>query len=733
MASLAAAWTIAKREPDSEITIFQLGWRLGGKGASSRNRCNEHRSEEHGLHVWFGCYDNAFRILRECYEAVNPRAPFATVEDAFHPQDRTPFGEFVDGVWRFWPLTHSSNCGVPGNPMKASLWDHFTNLLTFADQGFEDWRTKTTVQGISSSGRSFAGRLLGTPPELDWSDLPLHQCRLLAEAPHADPVRLNRRGIFWVVDRFQTWRYRRLILGRLRWFRSWSHRAVDPTYYNDEIRRIWTAIDLAVTVALGVLVDGVLLCGLESIDGEDLRAWLTRHGAHPTTVWSGITQALYDLVFAYEDGETGDGTRINPGKPNFAAGTALEVLRRILFTYSGSISYEPQAGMGEVVFVPIYKALKSRNVKFEFFQRVTRLELADNGKSVTKIHVGRQVKLKNETYDPLILVDGLECWPNEPNFEQLEDAKDVKGVDLEGHWNGWSDVEERVLEVGKHFDDIILGIPIAALTEICGDLIHRKRIWRRMSRHVKTVQTLSVQLWMKSDLQSLGWIRGPVPVDACPEPLDVWADMSHILPLESWSDPAGPRSIQYLCGPLCGNFQLRPRYDADVPAEALRLVRDTTISWLGKNSRYLWPNSTPNQVNRGFDWDLLYDPTGEQGERRLNFQYLRANVDPTARYTLSVAGSTRYRMRPDETGCKNLFVAGDWTYTPYNAGCMEAAAISGVDAAHALLARHDATLGSWTQLLYVLKQVARSLCRLLIGIAIFRRRIVHRHRLARRH
>ena len=48
-----------------QVTLFQQGWRLGGKGASGRGPAG--RIEEHGLHLWFGFYENAFRLLRECY------------------------------------------------------------------------------------------------------------------------------------------------------------------------------------------------------------------------------------------------------------------------------------------------------------------------------------------------------------------------------------------------------------------------------------------------------------------------------------------------------------------------------------------------------------------------------------------------------------------------------------------------------------------------------------------
>ena len=73
-----------------DITVYQMGWRLGGKGASSRNPAASGRIEEHGLHVWFGCYDHAFRLLRGCYDELGrpADAPFPTMESAFTPAER---------------------------------------------------------------------------------------------------------------------------------------------------------------------------------------------------------------------------------------------------------------------------------------------------------------------------------------------------------------------------------------------------------------------------------------------------------------------------------------------------------------------------------------------------------------------------------------------------------------------------------------------------------------------
>ena len=72
MAGLATAWRLSESGWTTEfesITVYQRGWRLGGKGASSRGVNG--RIEEHGLHVWFGWYENALRLLQECYEELD--------------------------------------------------------------------------------------------------------------------------------------------------------------------------------------------------------------------------------------------------------------------------------------------------------------------------------------------------------------------------------------------------------------------------------------------------------------------------------------------------------------------------------------------------------------------------------------------------------------------------------------------------------------------------------------
>ena len=91
MAGLSAAWRLSEpgwRDRFESITVYQRGWRLGGKGASSRG--TNGRIEEHGLHIWLGSYENAFTLLRECYaeldrSATDPSAPIHSVGPGLDP------------------------------------------------------------------------------------------------------------------------------------------------------------------------------------------------------------------------------------------------------------------------------------------------------------------------------------------------------------------------------------------------------------------------------------------------------------------------------------------------------------------------------------------------------------------------------------------------------------------------------------------------------------------------
>src|SRR5262249_47825341 len=125
-------------------------------------------------------------------------------------------------------------------------------------------------------------------------------------------------------------------------------------------------------------------------------------------------------------------------------------------------------------------------------------------------------------------------------------------VDLESAWSSWdpSHEDDVTLELGAAgdlgFEHVVLAIPPPALPSICHELIEASPHWQQTLASLMPVRTQAFQLWLTVPLASV-W-DGPSPVDgAYVEPIDTWADMSHLLPLEAWL-PNTTRLLAYFCG-----------------------------------------------------------------------------------------------------------------------------------------------------------------------------------------
>lgn len=139
MGALTAAFELTDVDGwqnDYDITVYQLGWRLGGKGASGRNAEHEQRIEEHGLHILLGFYENAFRVLRKAYGLLErkPGTPLATWQDAFKPHNYVVLTEqLANGEYVPWAMDFPPNTGVPGDggvlPTPAQLVEMMVGWL----------------------------------------------------------------------------------------------------------------------------------------------------------------------------------------------------------------------------------------------------------------------------------------------------------------------------------------------------------------------------------------------------------------------------------------------------------------------------------------------------------------------------------------------------------------------------------------------------------------------------
>ena len=113
------------------------------------------------------------------------------------------------------------------------------------------------------------------------------------------------------------------------------------------------------------------------------------------------------------------------------------------------------------------------------------------------------------------------------------------------------------------------------------------------------------------------------------------------------------------------------------------MVKSNAIGYLVNDVGRLLP-AAADVYPRDFHWDGLVGSSG-QGAERLEAQFWRANINPSDRYVQSRPGTSRFRLSPGESGYDNLVLAGDWTDSGFNAGCIEAATISGLLAARAII------------------------------------------------
>jgi uncharacterized protein with NAD-binding domain and iron-sulfur cluster len=456
----------------------------------------------------------------------------------------------------------------------------------------------------------------------------------------------------------------------------------------DDARRVWEVIDLVLAIFRGLVQGGTFLDprGLDALDEHDIREWLRRWGASEESLASGFVRGLYDLAFAFEGGDI--------AKPGIAAGQALRGALRFFFTYRGSFFWKMRAGMGEVVFAPLYEVLARRGVRFEFFHRLENVRLSVGDEPhVAALELDVQARLRVAEYAPLVDVGGLPCFPHEPNFEQLEDGERLRDEawDFESFWDRRR-VAQKVLEVGRDFDFVVLGIGIGAVPHVCSEILARDSRWRDMCEHVKTVATQAGQAWLAEDLPALGWPLPSVTLSGFVEPFDTWADMSHLLPRELWPMASRePKSLAYFCSVLQDPAELPAR---PAPGESLDYVgakraevRGNFARFLGEQVHHLWPKACSPEGD--FRWQLLIAPDPQldrtvNGPERVAQQYVSANVSPTDRFTLSLPGSTKFRISPLDATYDNLTIVGDWTACGFNESCVEAAVMSGRLGAHAI-------------------------------------------------
>lgn len=713
-----------------DVTVYQFGWQLGGKCRTGRGPND--RIEEHGIHVFLGFYNNAMRMVRLAFEELKQKRILVTDktwESLFIRENAIllPKYSIKEESWLQRVLVFPENDQLPGIGEPPSEQENIKKMLLLGLEmvvgspflkrggGCLGWLGRTVLRWFWSKPQTPANykpTFVRKPEDRPawWADLEKEALQQHGHKEH--PLLHHAKALIEAMpsSREEAQRIHAALNGAPHSHEKLAHllfeafaaveKIIAPFVGSDSrIEVFWRFMQLGYYNYVGlnkIYNPQTGTYDFESINHLDYREWLRENGAPEEVAWSAPVKDIYTLVFAYPHG--GDSSQ--PG--SIGAGTALMGAMLIMLGYKGSIMYRFAGGTGDVIISHVYEALKARGVKFKFFHEVEQIAYAQ-GDEIEEIVVGEQIRLKDpdREFEPTKDIKGLKAWASHPfwRWKELADQIDPTdlaalqqgNINLNSSWSGWKNRRSFTLKKGTDFDQVVLAISVAGLKTVCKDIIDHRPDWKDMTDKVETVQTFGVQLWVKDslkelglDLQALGLENGEQPIlDTYANPLNSYADFTDLLQFENWNGAEIPQSVAYFTGPLSENGPIAPFSDTTFPERQNQRVLEATTQWLTDNAGFLWPNARTRENPTGFDLNKLVDPDAKPGEpelsglQKLNKQFFLANVDPSERYVLSVPKSSKYRFKADQSGYKNLFLAGDWIDTGYNMGCAEVAVMSG--------------------------------------------------------
>jgi uncharacterized protein with NAD-binding domain and iron-sulfur cluster len=596
----AAFWLTAPEQKNRyQVTLYTQGWRLGGKCASGRNHSEDDRIEEHGLHMLMGCYQNAFATLRACYDAwmPPPGSPISTWTQAFLPQRQVTLME-QDGPGVSWaPWDFANLPQMPGEPgdgygagpidAAAAAAPMHALVLKMADWLEQSVGAQKLIEGGADAIEAL--RAVGAQKLIEGGADAIEALRAPLVNPD-DEVTKHKIKVLETANE----QLRVAIQGKTK---RWEERrgAVPLAFPDSSVSRPVILANLGFAMGLGYLRD-IALQGegaYDKLNALDFRAWLKTCLAFSETLAAAPIRAIYDLAFAYPGGNAGD---INAG--SIAAGVTFRFVMEIAFGYRNAPLWKMAAGTGDTVFTPFYQVLEARQPGcVKFFSRLADMSVGADGR-IQSIDISIQAVTNGAPYKPLVPVKNFPCWPNQPDWRQLQNGSVLQGanVDFESSFCTVSVGPPQTLRVDQDFDLVVLAIPPAAILKTPASFTQGSAAWKTALQGSSSVATQSLQLWMSATVWELGWTLGTTVLTAFAEDYDSWGDMSHLLAMERWSGPNAPQAVGYFVGCLPV-----PQQPPPTPCSMLQAATQLADQWMAQSLPTLWPNYAPNQVVGRYD------------------------------------------------------------------------------------------------------------------------------------
>ncbi|MFV0473333.1 MAG: NAD(P)-binding protein, partial [Pikeienuella sp.] len=328
--SLVAAFRLTELLGDDqahEITIYQQGWRVGGKCATGRDLDRSKRVYEHGIHGFLGCYYNALTVMKRVFDSLGrPKDhPVPDFESAFHGMSGVIRYEMEEGKLKKWPIfappdwhgamkdpagpepTLAEMVALAPKLARIDVWvaglirigmggllqayaRTFRNLETYA------YILKTqTIPPLGGAHPMVSDPLKGRfDTRINEGEEAFNAAigRALAQAKAAS----DAKDVKTVAAVFAT-------TGEM------LARIVEAGGGGDEstrdrLRRLSLMLDFFAAIIRGVLADRIMTRGFAVIDRLDHVEWLRKHGATEATINSPLTSSTPNITYQYPEGDS---------------------------------------------------------------------------------------------------------------------------------------------------------------------------------------------------------------------------------------------------------------------------------------------------------------------------------------------------------------------------------------------------------------------------------------------
>ena len=455
VAALSAAYELShsRQQGRFKVTVYQLGWRLGGKCASGRDPDDGMRITEHGPHLLFGFYDNGFEMMDECYADLHRPVghPFRSFMDALIGSNDCCVMENIAGVWSPWQPVFALP-GKPGAEGALSRWQVALNAIgrlaehiEASGDVFDDAHNDVDKVDVEKAFQGFDALLnrhcnarLAAESKTQLTRIKVEDdahrglivirgaLRLMKASAAAAQERAKKieikNGEVPHEDALALAEHFRCLQQLIQFVGTFFARG------DDDVRHWIILGDLGATVLLGATLGELLLPTRRSLlaaNKFEYQDWLRDFHAMDDTINSAIVTAMYDTVFGYLGGDIHQGGDIEAGS---AVRAQLDMV-----SCRGNFFWKMRAGTGDVIAAPLYERLKAQGVEFQFFSQVVDVVPSADGPSVAEVHIVRQAEVLNQPYRPLLECKGIPVWPDRPDLDQLKNGQSYQDIDFEAY------------------------------------------------------------------------------------------------------------------------------------------------------------------------------------------------------------------------------------------------------------------------------------------------------------